>query len=169
VFFLAFAACSNQSPKQALLTPAEHLQYWDTITRYRIDTLPENEEEASDGGSEILFYSLNGRLMKIKAAVGLSWGNMTSTYYCNGDSLLAFSEMQQSFPSNGDSLDFTKLVHNYTGILIFQSDTVSQHSSEGTEMLSRDPEALGRQILEEFTDLAEEFKSQKSKIKNQNP
>jgi len=158
---LAFAACSQPAPKQLPLTPADHLTYWDTITRYRTDTLPQDEEVASDGGSEIVFYSLNGKLMKIKEENGLSWGNMTSTYYCSGDTLMAFTEIQERFPSKGDSLDFTKLVRNYKGILIFQADTVSQHASEGEELISRDPGALGEQILEEFKDLLESFHAKK--------
>jgi hypothetical protein len=159
-FLLLFACCTTTVTKDSNRSPEERLAKWDSGIQYRVDTLPldPDSEQAYDGGMEITFYSVNGKLMKIKENVGLSWGNIVSTFYCQGDTLMGFSEAQEQFQIHGDSVDFSHLVNNYKGILIFQADTVTAESHTGNQMVARDTQNYGEQILEEFKDHLLQFK-----------
>ena len=157
---LLFVSCTTAVNRDANLSPEERLTKWDSGVQYRVDTLPldPDSEQAYDGGMETTFYSVHGTLKKIKEEVGLSWGNIVSTFYCEGDTLRGFSEAQEQFQMHGDSVDFSHLVNNYKGILIFQADTLAAESHTGNQMIARDTQNYAEQILEEFKDHLLQFK-----------
>lgn len=159
-FLFLFVSCTTTERKHSNLSPEERLAKWDSGIQYRVDTLPldPDSEEAYDGGMETTFYSVNGKLRKIKENVGLSWGNIVSTFYCQDDTLRGFSEAQEQFQVHGDTVDFSHLVNNYKGILIFQADTVAAESHTGNQMVARDTRNYADQILEEFRDHLLQFR-----------
>lgn len=166
VFFLVCAACATSVRKEKTFTPEEKIAMWDSGVQYQVDTLPfdPDTDEAPDGGIETTFYTLNGTLMKIKEDVGLSWGNITSTFYCVGDTLRGFAEWHQHFPYENDSLAHDSLVTNYKGILIFQADTIAAEHHVGEKMFAKNTQDFGAQILEEFREHVLRFKEMRRGI-----
>lgn len=157
-----FAACTSPGEKPG--SPTQKLEPWESISNYQVDTLKENEEEVYEGGEETVFFSCNGKLLKVKEEVDLSWGNITSIFYCSGDSLLAFKEIQQTFPAAGDSVDHGKLLKNYEGLIFFRGDTVFESSHTGKQIFpSRNTEDYADEIKEEFSNHLLQFKQLKTK------
>jgi hypothetical protein len=75
---------------------------------------------------------------------------------------MAFKEIQQSFPTEGDSLNHSRLVQNYEGILYFQADSVVDASHKGKQTFpSRNTEDYADEIKVEFSNYLAQFKQLK--------
>ena len=103
----------------------------------------ENEdflEQLPDGGASLTGFFNNGRLMKIKDWIGLSYGIKQHSYYFNNDHLIYVSENEDDFDVNDSTgIDHSKFgQHSHGGyyfnnLKLINMETLGHNTFEDAE------------------------------------
>ena len=159
IFFISFGVFSqNDFYKNNLGLKA----YLDSIVQFEsIDSIEiENEffsKETYDGGSMLKGYFHNGKLFKIKAFFGLSYGNSSCEYYLKNEELYLVIDRFNGFKYDSElgTFDYSKYDIAYEGKYLFEYGNLIDMISLGHwrfEDDSNDPEKV---LIEEFKEYFE--------------
>lgn len=119
----------------------KNVELIDSEKNYEVKTL-NNEQiqgnQMTDGGAQLTGYFKQGKIVKIKEKLSLSYGVKNYEYYFSDGKLIFVYEKDENFPDpeNSGTLDYSKTETAFEGYYYFENGKLISKKTIGTKRFS---------------------------------
>lgn len=156
ILFLAFKDRNHNIAQ--IKNIQKNVELIDSEKNYEVKTLNNEQvqgDQMTDGGAQLTGYFKQGKIVKIKEKLGLSYGVKNYEYYFSDEELMFVYEKDENFPDieNTGTLDYSKTETAFEGQYYFENGKLI---SEKTTGIKRFSEGVNINIEEFFLEVSQE-------------